>query len=58
VRAYWTDTHNLAEGAAAAPLAALMKERAQMKGRTVGLPLNGGNIDLPLFQDWILNGAG
>jgi hypothetical protein len=29
-----------------------------MKGRTVGLPLNGGNIDLPLFRDWILNGAG
>jgi threonine dehydratase len=58
VRAYWTDTHNLAEGAAAAPLAALMKERAQMKGRTVGLPLNGGNIDLPLFRDWILSGAG
>jgi threonine dehydratase len=35
-----------------------MKERAQMKGRTVGLPLNGGNIDLPLFRDWILSGAG
>ncbi|HEY4275950.1 MAG TPA: threonine dehydratase [Rhizomicrobium sp.] len=57
VRAYWTDTHNLAEGAAAAPLAALLKERAQIKNRTVGLPLNGGNIDLDLFRRWILNGA-
>lgn len=28
VRAYWTDTHNLAEGAGAAPLAALLQERA------------------------------
>ena len=27
IRAYWTDTHNLAEGAGAAPLAALIQER-------------------------------
>lgn len=54
VRAYWTDTHNLAEGAGASPLAALMKERAQMKGRTVAVPLNGGNIDLALFKSWVL----
>lgn len=54
VRAYWTDTHNLAEGAGASPLAAAMKERAQLKGRTVALPLNGGNIDLQLFRDWVL----
>jgi threonine dehydratase len=54
VRAYWTDTHNLAEGAGASPLAALIKERAQMKGRTVAVPLNGGNIDLALFKSWVL----
>ena len=54
VRAYWTDTHNLAEGAGAAPLAALMQERALMAGRRVGVPLCGGNIDLALFQSWIL----
>ena len=53
VRAYWTDTHNLAEGAGASPLAALIKERAQMKGRTVAVPLNGGNIDLALFKSWV-----
>jgi threonine dehydratase len=54
VRAYWTDTHNLAEGAGAAPLAALMQERAAMTGRCVGLPLCGGNIDLDLFRRWVL----
>jgi threonine dehydratase len=45
VRAYYADTHNLAEGAGAAALAALMVEREQMAGRKVGLILSGGNID-------------
>ena len=54
IRAYWTDTHNLAEGAGASPLAALMKEREQMKGRTVGVPLCGGNIDMALFKNWVM----
>ncbi|MBI2753473.1 MAG: threonine dehydratase [Betaproteobacteria bacterium] len=49
IRAYHTDTHNLAEGAGAAPLAALMKERETMRGRKVGVVLSGGNIDLDLF---------
>lgn len=49
IRAYWEDTHNLAEGAGAAPLAALLKERDQMSGKRVGLILCGGNIDLALF---------
>ena len=54
IRAYWTDTHNLAEGAGAAPLAALMQERERMTGRRVGVPLCGGNIDLALFERWIM----
>jgi threonine dehydratase len=49
IRAYYTDTHNLAEGAGAAPLAALMQEAAQMKGRKVGVILCGGNIDTGWF---------
>ncbi len=53
VRAYWTDTHNLAEGAGAAPLAAALKERARLAGRKVGLVLSGGNIDFALFQSWV-----
>jgi threonine dehydratase len=54
IRATWQDTHNLAEGAGAAPLAALLQERAAMAGRRVGLVLCGGNIDLALFRDWVL----
>ncbi|MFQ5763687.1 MAG: threonine dehydratase, partial [Rhodospirillales bacterium] len=46
---YFTDTHNVAEGAGAAPLAALMKERDRMAGRKVGLILSGGNADKALF---------
>ncbi|MGE0797190.1 MAG: threonine dehydratase [Lautropia sp.] len=53
IRAYWTDTHNLAEGAGAAPLAALLAERERMRGRRVGVVLSGGNIDLELFRSWI-----
>ena len=54
IRAYWTDTHNLAEGAGAAALAAAMKERSRLKGRKVGLVLSGGNIDFDLFRRWVL----
>jgi threonine dehydratase len=54
IRIYWTDTHNLAEGAGAAALAALMKERERMAGRPVGVLLSGGNIDLALFKEWVL----
>jgi len=56
IRAYWQDTHNLAEGAGAAPLAALLHERARMRGRRVATILCGGNIDLALFRDWVLAG--
>ena len=58
IRAYWTDTHNLAEGAGAAPLAALLQERDVQRGRRVGLVLCGGNIDLALFQEWVMAGEG
>ena len=50
IRAYWTDTHNLAEGAGAAPLAALLAEREAMRGKRVAAILCGGNIDLALFR--------
>jgi len=46
---YFTDTHNVAEGAGAAPLAALMGERSAMAGKKVGLILSGGNADKVLF---------
>ena len=53
IRAYWTDTHNLAEGAGAAPFAAALQEKAKICGKRVGLVLTGGNIDLDLFWKWI-----
>ena len=49
IRIYYTTTHNLAEGAGAAPLAALLKEKARYAGKHAGLILSGGNIDMPLF---------
>ena len=57
VRAYWTDTHNLAEGAGAAPLAAALQEKNRNRGKRVGLILSGGNIDFDLFQKWIASSA-
>jgi threonine dehydratase len=53
IRAYWTDTHNLAEGAGAAPFAAALQEKARIRGKRVGLILTGGNIDLDLFWKWL-----
>ncbi len=48
---YFTDTHNLSEGAGAAALAALLRERDAMAGRKVGLILSGGNADRALVSD-------
>ena len=54
IRAYWTDTHNLAEGAGAAPLAAALQEKSRLHGKRVGLILTGGNIDFELFRKWVM----
>ena len=53
IRTYWTDTHNLIEGAGAAPLAALLREAPVMAGQRVALIASGGNIDLSLFRAWV-----
>lgn len=53
IRAYWTDTHNLAEGAGAAALAAALREKTKLSGKRVGLVLSGGNIDFDLFRSWV-----
>ncbi|MGR3542146.1 MAG: threonine dehydratase [Hasllibacter sp.] len=45
VRLIFRTTHHTAEGAGAAPLAALMRERDRMAGRKVAFILCGGNID-------------
>jgi threonine dehydratase len=54
IKAYWTDTHNLAEGAGAAPLAAALQEKPKIRGKRIGLILSGGNIDFDLFSRWVI----
>jgi threonine dehydratase len=54
VRAYWTDTHNIAEGAGAVALAAALQEKPKIRGKRVALILSGGNIDFDLFNRWII----
>lgn len=49
IRILLQDTHNLAEGAGAAPLAALMAERGRGAGRRAAVILCGQNID----RDWL-----
>jgi threonine dehydratase len=49
IRDYYTDTHNLAEGAGAAPLAAAAMEAAANRGAKIGVILCGGNIDMAVF---------
>jgi threonine dehydratase len=49
MRIYFSDTHNVAEGAGAAPLAAALQRREALAGRSVGLALTGGNVDRALF---------
>jgi threonine dehydratase len=50
MRAYFADTHNVAEGAGAAGLAALLKDRANGGGR-VATVLTGGNVNSELFGE-------
>ncbi len=49
MRHLFTDTHNVAEGAGAAALAAALQEREALRGQNVGLALTGGNVDAPVF---------
>lgn len=50
MRAYYQDTHNLAEGAGAATLAAALQEKDALADRRIGLILTGGNVDRDLYQ--------
>ena len=49
MRAFFTDTHNVVEGAGAASLAAAVKEASALKGKRVGLIATGGNVDHDIF---------
>ena len=50
VRAALGLTHNLAEGSGAAPLAAAKKYGSTLAGKTIGVVMSGGNIDLATLQ--------
>jgi threonine dehydratase len=50
MRWYYEDVHQVAEGAGAAALAALLQQRASNKGRKVGVVLSGGNVDSSIFS--------
>ena len=46
-------THNMAEGAGAAPTAAAFQERERNQGRKIAVVLSGGNIDRNVFAEII-----
>jgi threonine dehydratase len=50
MRVLFSDTHNVAEGAGAAGLAAAMQQAGRWRGKTVGVPLTGGNVDSAVFS--------
>ena len=56
IRALYTDTHTLAEGAGAAAFAALMRERAAFQGKRVAVIVSGQNIDRP-WMATVLSGG-
>jgi threonine dehydratase len=56
MRVLFADTHNVAEGAGAAALAAAMQQRERLQGQSVGVALTGGNVDSDIFAR-VLAGA-
>jgi len=49
MRAIYEDTHNVAEGAGASSIAAVLKQRNELEGKRVGAVLTGGNVDREVF---------
>jgi threonine dehydratase len=49
MRLMFTATHNVAEGAGAASLAAAMQQRERWRGQRIGVTLCGGNVDRDVF---------
>jgi threonine dehydratase len=57
MRLLFSCTHNVAEGAGAASLAAAFQRRESCAGRRVGIVLTGGNVDADVFAE-VLRPAG
>ena len=51
MRVIFTCTHNVAEGAGAAPLAAVLQEKVRLAGRRIAVVVSGGNVDRKLFAE-------
>jgi threonine dehydratase len=51
MRILFTETHNAAEGAGAAPLAAALQERQRLAGKRVAIIQSGGNINRDVFAE-------
>jgi threonine dehydratase len=49
MRTLYECTHNCAEGAGSAAVAAIAKERNEVKGKKVAAVLSGGNVDRSTF---------
>jgi threonine dehydratase len=49
MRVLFDDTHNAAEGAGAAPVAAIAQEKERLRGKRVAAVLSGGNVDRDVF---------
>jgi threonine dehydratase len=56
MRVVFDDTHNVAEGAGAAGVAAIVKERERLRGRRVATVLCGGNVDREVFARVLAEG--
>jgi threonine dehydratase len=57
MRILFADTHNVAEGAGAAGLAALLRDRARAGGRSAAFALTGGNVDTQVFARVLAGGS-
>jgi threonine dehydratase len=57
MRLYFSATHNVAEGAAAAPLAALLRDQKIIRNKQIALIHSGSNIGTDLFAS-VLAGRG
>jgi threonine dehydratase len=55
MKLYFSATHNVAEGAAAAPLAALLREQKIIREKRVALIHSGGNVATELFAAVLAN---
>jgi threonine dehydratase len=55
MKIYFTDTHNVVEGAGAAGLAAALKEKHALRGKRLGLVATGGNVDHDVFARVLLD---